>query len=86
MYKRKDLDKLIEESTIYFISNSRFFKPYFEIDPNNFSQIINKRLIEIQHTYEVLSNHYKPVKIFRPDLWTNGPELSIFKLEYYNEN
>jgi 4-amino-4-deoxy-L-arabinose transferase-like glycosyltransferase len=81
IYKRKNLDQLIGENTKYFISNSWFFEPYFEIDKNDFSEISHAGINQIQKMYEILNNNYKPVKKFEPDFWTNGPVLNIYKLQ-----
>ena len=56
IYKRKNLEQLIDENTKYFISNSWFYKPYFEIDQNEFSEIVREGVNEIQKMYEDSKN------------------------------
>ena len=80
MFKRKTIGQHTEEDTKYFISNSWFYLPYFEINENDFSETTKKSVNEIKEMYNTLHSNYKPVKIFKPDFWTNGPELKAYLL------
>jgi len=80
MYKRKNIEQLTKEDTKYFISNSWFHKPYFEVDKYDFSEITQKDISKIKKLYNELNSSYKIVKNFKPNFWTNGPEISIYSL------
>lgn len=80
MFKRKTIKQLVKENTKYFISNSWFYQPYFEINPDDYSDISKQKINAVRQMYNNLNIHYKPVKIFEPDFLTNGPELKVYQL------
>jgi len=80
MYKRKTIKQLIGEDTKYFISNNWFYKPYFEVNPDDFSESTQKNISEIISIYNNLGKNFKIVQKFEPDLWTNGPEITVYSL------
>ena len=80
VYARKSLEKLNKENTKYIVTSSWFYKPYFEINQNDYSDITQNTIRYIRQMYIKLDTEYRPVKIFKPDFWTNGPELKIYQL------
>jgi hypothetical protein len=80
MFKRKSINQLINEGSKYLIINSWFYQPYFEVDLNDYSSLTQKSIIQIRDMYSNLKKNYPFLIKFKPDFWTNGPEISVYQL------
>ncbi len=79
-FRRRTLIELIHERTDYLICNSWFFNRYLTADIRDYSAGIQIGIMETQDFYQQLFEYYKPIKVFKPDFWSPGPEIRIYDL------
>jgi len=79
-YKRRSLNELIQLNTTFLISNSWYYQSFLSVNLKDYPPRIQTGIKEVQIFYQQLLQNYKPVKVFSPDLWTSGPEISIYVL------
>jgi hypothetical protein len=79
-FRRRTLSELIHKRTDYLICNSWFFKRYITADIRDYSPGIQIGIRETQNFYQQLFEYYKPIKVFKPDFWSPGPEIRIYSL------
>jgi hypothetical protein len=79
-FRRRTLIELIHKRTDYLICNSWFFNRYLTADIRDYSAGIQIGIMETQDFYQQLFEYYKPIKVFKPDFWSPGPEIRIYDL------
>lgn len=79
-YGRKSLTELQEEGVTYLITNSWFYQPYFEMDINNFTPLMRKRISNIREFYQKVAEVGKKIKVFQPDFWKPGPLIELYDI------
>jgi hypothetical protein len=80
-FRRKGFEQLLDERMDYLVTNNRFYEAYLQTDPGSARPELRLRIESVRQFYKDLSK-YKPLQIFQPDFWHNGPELSIYRFEY----
>jgi len=79
-HRRRVLGELIRLNTSLLISNSWYYKSYTSVNMRDYPPGIQIGIKEVQDFYHQLFKNFKPVKIFKPDFWTSGPEIEIYYL------
>ena len=79
-YRRKSIAHLGDENVKYIITNEYFYKPYLAVDAKDYPKSVQGQISEIRKMYKYLLEEMKPIKLFKPDFWTPGPEIRIYNL------
>jgi len=78
--RRRVLSELLRSNTTILISNSWYYSSYLSVNMRDYPLGVQISIKEVQDFYEQLFKNFESVKIFKPDFWTPGPEISIYNL------
>jgi len=78
-YRRKSLPDLREAGVVYLITNSWFYQPYLDCDLDKFPPAMQQKIMAVRRFYIEIDKGAKAIRIFKPDFWTPGPLIKIYK-------
>ncbi len=79
-HPHKTLAELQAEGVEYLIVNSQTFRTYLENEPPPPQHPLREEFRRVQTFYRGLSEHFRPLVVFKPDWKTPGPEIRIYRL------
>jgi hypothetical protein len=79
-YRRRSLAELRQMHTDYLITNNWYYHSYLSADMYEYPPGVQIGIKDVQDFYKMLFEKVDPVVIFKPDIWTPGPEIRIYDL------
>ena len=78
--RRRTIQELMQMKVDYLITNDWYYQQYLKVNMREYPFGVQIGIREVRSFYKNLDRFFKPIKIFKPDWMTPGPELRIYRL------